>query len=101
MNRWFVLLVLAGLFPGTTALHGADASGVNLRRQQFKQLLADEWEYELRESPERATSIGDYRYNDRFSDISLAHVQQQKRTNRIGWPDSRPLILPASPSRKS
>jgi uncharacterized protein (DUF885 family) len=83
MNRWFILLVLVGLFPGTAALHGADASGVNLRRQQFKQLLADEWEYELRESPERATSIGDYRYNDRFSDISLAHVQQQKKDEQV------------------
>src|SRR5436190_63477 len=46
---------------------------------QLKQLLAAEWEYELRESPELATSIGDYRYNDRWSDSSLAHVQQQRR----------------------
>src|SRR5437667_10331321 len=30
-------------------------------------------------SPERATVYGDYRYNDRWSDASLAHVQQQKR----------------------
>ncbi len=46
---------------------------------KLKQLLADEWEYELRESPELATSIGDYRYNDRWSDSSLAHVRQQKK----------------------
>jgi len=49
------------------------------RKAQLKQLFRDEWEYELRESPELATSIGDYRYNDRWSDGSLAHVQQQKR----------------------
>ncbi len=60
------------------AAHGADTSPVATRQQQFKQLLADEWEYEMRESPETATQIGDYRYNDRFSDISLAHVQQQE-----------------------
>jgi uncharacterized protein (DUF885 family) len=48
------------------------------RHGQLKQLLADEWEYELRESPELATSIGDYRYNDRWSDSSLGHVQQEK-----------------------
>jgi uncharacterized protein (DUF885 family) len=51
----------------------------NAKKAQLKQLFADEWEYELRESPETATSIGDYRYNDRWSDSSLAHVQQQKR----------------------
>ena len=49
------------------------------QQAQLKQLLAAEWEYELRESPELATSIGDHRYNDRWSDSSLAHVQQQKR----------------------
>jgi len=49
------------------------------RKAQLKQLFADEWEYELRESPELATSIGDYRYNDHWSDGSLAHVQQEKR----------------------
>jgi uncharacterized protein (DUF885 family) len=61
------------------SLHAADNQSLNTRRTQFKQLLADEWEYELRESPEQATSIGDYRYNDRWSDASLAHVQQQKK----------------------
>lgn len=46
---------------------------------KFDRLLAEEWEYELRESPETATSIGDYRYNDRWSDLSLEHVEQQKK----------------------
>jgi len=49
------------------------------RKTQLKQLFAYAWEYELRESPELATSIGDYRYNDHWSDGSLAHVQQEKR----------------------
>ena len=56
----------------------AQNQGIDSRRAQLNQLLKDEWEYELRESPEEATSIGDYRYNDRWSDASLAHVQQQK-----------------------
>ena len=54
------------------------------KKAQLKQLFADEWEYELRESPELATSIGDYRYNDRWSDSSLAHVQVQ-RGDLQGW----------------
>ncbi|MGA3293760.1 MAG: DUF885 domain-containing protein [Candidatus Acidiferrales bacterium] len=62
----------------------AQAQSLDVRRQQLKQLLADEWEYELRESPELATIIGDYRYNDRWSDISLAHAQWQ-RQQELDW----------------
>ena len=53
-------------------------SQTEAHRAHLKQLLADQWEYELKENPERATVIGDYRYNDRWSDNSLAHAQQQK-----------------------
>src|SRR5713101_7678172 len=56
-----------------------DAKLIDARRQELKQLLADEWEYELRESPELGTIIGDYRYNDRWSDVSPAHVARQKQ----------------------
>jgi uncharacterized protein (DUF885 family) len=41
-------------------------------------LLAEQWEYSLKESPEFATIIGDDRYNDRWSDVSLEHIAQQK-----------------------
>ena len=37
------------------------------RRAALRAAIADEWEYELRESPELATTIGDYRYNDRWT----------------------------------
>src|SRR6185437_1619457 len=67
----FLTLLIA--MPVIAASETAD------KKAQLKQLFADEWEYELRESPELATSIGDYRYNDRWSDSSLAHVQVQKR----------------------
>ncbi len=59
-------------------LSAADDNTLDARRAQLNKLLADEWEYELRESPEFASMIGDYRYNDRWSDMSLAHVQTQK-----------------------
>ena len=49
------------------------------RRERLRAALAEEWEYELRESPEFATMIGDYRYNDRWSDLSLAHIEGQQR----------------------
>lgn len=62
----------------TAILQGAEMNDLENRREQLKRLIADEWEYELREAPEFATIIGDYRYNDRWSDLSLAHVQRQR-----------------------
>ena len=56
----------------------ADTASVETRRKELSRLLVEEWEYEMRESPEFATVIGDYRYNDRWSDNSLAHVPQQR-----------------------
>lgn len=75
----FVLLVILAMSTFTAISLTADNSNLEQRRSQFKQLLADEWEYTLRDRPELATSIGDYRYNDRWSDLSLARVQQRKR----------------------
>ena len=49
------------------------------RRQALERLLDEQWQYTLRESPEFATIIGDYRYNDKLSDASLAHVEQQRK----------------------
>ena len=82
MNRSFrrtlstVALTAAGLFPALPALAADDAAG---RVQALNALLAEQWEYSLKDSPETATTIGDYRYNDKLSDLSLAHVQQQKQ----------------------
>jgi uncharacterized protein (DUF885 family) len=61
-----------------------DTSNLEARRKQLNQLIAEEWEYELKESPERATIVGDYRYNDRWRDSSLAHVAVQ-RTDLQEW----------------
>jgi uncharacterized protein (DUF885 family) len=49
------------------------------RHRQFQAALAEQWEYELQESPEFATLVGDDRHNDRWSDLSLSHVEQEKR----------------------
>jgi uncharacterized protein (DUF885 family) len=73
---FFLYAVVVGM---SMSLGAADNASLEARRSQFKKLLADEWEYEMRESPEMASIIGDYRYNDRWSDLSLAHVAQQKR----------------------
>lgn len=45
----------------------------------FDALVAQRWEYQLKESPELATTIGDYRYNNRWTDYSLAHVTDDQK----------------------
>ena len=75
MRSRVCLVTLTSLFLTLPLVAAPDVSA---KKAQLKQLFADEWEYELRESPELATSIGDYRYNDRWSDGSLGHVQRQK-----------------------
>ena len=39
--------------------------------QQFQELLADDWEFSMRESPLWATQTGDHRYNDRLGSVTL------------------------------
>src|ERR1700736_6726750 len=71
-------IFLGVFFLAVTSAQSNDLKTLDDRRKELKQLLAEEWEYEMRESPESATALGDYRYNDRWSDNSLAHIQQQK-----------------------
>ncbi|MBL6752144.1 MAG: DUF885 domain-containing protein [Nevskia sp.] len=54
-------------------------SAADGRLAALNALLAEQWEYTLKDSPEFATIIGDDRYNDRWSDASPAHVAQQQR----------------------
>jgi uncharacterized protein (DUF885 family) len=77
MRSLSLLLLLASSLAASAVVAGT--GNLETRRRNLNQLLVDEWEYELRESPELATLIGDYRYNDRWSDASLAHVQRQKQ----------------------
>lgn len=74
-----------GIFVGLTLLwtggtvRSAETKSLDARRQELKQLIAEQWEYTMQEAPEFATIIGDYRYNDRWSDGSLAHVAETQR----------------------
>lgn len=46
----------------------------NAATRTFRELLATEWEYNLRESPTFASHLGDKRYNDRWPDRSIAAI---------------------------
>jgi uncharacterized protein (DUF885 family) len=45
-------------------------------------LFEEQWQTGLRESPERATSVGDYRYNDRLGDYTAAHYAAINAENK-------------------
>jgi uncharacterized protein (DUF885 family) len=74
---WVALPLL--IVSVAVAARGRQGQSLEERRKQLNELIAEEWEYELKESPELATIIGDYRYNDRWSDFSLAHVAVTKQ----------------------
>lgn len=45
-------------------------------------LFDAEWERDMRENPENASYRGDNRYNDRWTDLSLAAIAQREATDR-------------------
>jgi uncharacterized protein (DUF885 family) len=49
----------------------AAAPSLDERRKQLTALLDEQWQYTLRTSPEFASILGDRRYNDRWSDLSI------------------------------
>jgi uncharacterized protein (DUF885 family) len=45
-------------------------------------LFEDQYQSDLRYSPERATAYGDYRYNDKLGEYSLAAIAERYKTNQ-------------------
>src|ERR1043165_9912413 len=73
-----VLCLTANLFATSLA---ADAS-LEARRKQLNDLLAEQWEYVLRTSPEFASILGDKRYNDQVSDFSQKAIDDDLAKTR-------------------
>ena len=44
-------------------------------------IFEEQYESDLRNFPERATAFGDYRYNDKLGDESLAAIAERQKTN--------------------
>jgi uncharacterized protein (DUF885 family) len=68
----FVLLMSS--FTEISEAQSAKPS-LDARRKQLNDLLAEQWEYTLRTSPEFASILGDKRYNDKVSDVSEKAVK--------------------------
>lgn len=58
-----------------------DAAPLAQRVATQNAIFEEQYESDLRNFPERATAFGDYRYNDRLSEHSLAAVRRQHKTD--------------------
>jgi uncharacterized protein (DUF885 family) len=59
------------------------AQTVESRRKALNSVFTDKWEDDLRSSPEFASSIGDYRYNDQLTDYSVKAYNDQLARGRV------------------
>ena len=59
-----------------------DSGAVDSRIAAQNALFEEEYQADLKAHPERATAIGDYRYNDQLEDYSLAGYQRQDVADR-------------------
>ncbi len=69
------LLAVAVSVPGQDTKPAAD------RVAAQNAIFDEQYESELRNFPERATAFGDYRYNDKLADYSLAAIDQRHQTD--------------------
>lgn len=57
-------------------------SNVSVRVKALNQLLQEQWEYTLKNNPETATTLGDLRYNDRWTEFSKNQIEKDKKTTQ-------------------
>ncbi len=78
---WLAVFLALSPSPNQSAASALQAAA-GTQSRQFQALLAEEWEYELRTSPEMATSLGDHRFNDLLSDDSPEFHQSELKQNQ-------------------
>jgi uncharacterized protein (DUF885 family) len=81
--RLYVILIFLASVAGSVFVQDKDKSlqSVSQRLAAQNALFDEQYESDLRESPERATDFGDYRYNDKLADRSLAAILRREKIN--------------------
>src|SRR5271169_6174837 len=64
------LVVLGLSLVGPLLCGGQSQPGLGARRKALADLLAEQWEYQMRTKPIFATVVGDKRFNDQLGDFS-------------------------------
>ncbi|MDQ3618393.1 MAG: DUF885 domain-containing protein [Pseudomonadota bacterium] len=86
MIRSLLLTVaIATALSATPALARSEdprAAVTSVASQALHRLFDEEWERSLRENPENASYRGDKRYNNRWSDLSMAAIQARQAADR-------------------
>ena len=77
--RFFQSVVL--FLAAASSVLAQDVKPVAERLAAQNALFDEQYESDLRNFPERATSFGDYRYNDKLGDRSLAGIIERNKTD--------------------
>jgi uncharacterized protein (DUF885 family) len=75
-------LTLVLLFVAAAFARAQNLKPVTERVAAQNALFEERYESDLKNFPERATAYGDYRYNDRLNDYSLAFIMQYHREDQ-------------------
>ena len=83
-HKLLLFVATFGLFVSGLCLFAQQqkSSPVSERLAAQNALFDEMWETGLRHAPERATAVGDYRYNDKLSDYSLAEIAERDKEDR-------------------
>jgi len=82
MRLYVILILLASVAVSVFAQDkDKNLQSVSERLAAQNALFDEQYESDLRESPERATDFGDYRYNDKLADRSLAAILRREKIN--------------------
>jgi uncharacterized protein (DUF885 family) len=78
MRTQSLLVGLAVCFAvGTSFAAGNQPASVDARLAAQNALFDEQYESDLKARPQQATAYGDYRYNDKLNDLSLAAINRQ------------------------
>ena len=78
LHRYLLLVVVA-----STPVFAQNLKPVSERLATQNALFQEQYESDLRDLPQRATSFGDYRYNDKLAEYSLNAIFERHKTDEM------------------
>jgi uncharacterized protein (DUF885 family) len=80
-KRLIIAVVAVVVAVAVVSLHAQKSDGVAERVAAQNAIFEEQYETDLRNFPERATAYGDYRYNDKLAEYSLAAIAERHKTD--------------------